>query len=396
MKRLIPIVLFAAVLLLTACSTSERPEGNLPAATAEPVMTEASATAEPAVTEAPESTEAVREEAHFYSPRFEAAIRNILGRGGEPIYLDELRGMKELELTNSGVVTLNDLAMFENLETLILKGEEIEDISAVASLKKLQKLEFADTRIRDYSPVAGLTELRSLSFGSMNFPPKDFSMLKDLTKLNTLQIWYCFSPDTDYRVLSSLTNLKTLVIRNCYFTDVDFLSGLKELKSLELVSEEDNIDISGIAGCTDLEYLMLWSTDDVTPLKGLKQLRSLELFFNGTDLTPLCELEMLQTLNIQYRPADADLSCLARIPKLSELEMTGCGITDIGFIAEMKRLTDLVIMANEIEDLTPLYGMDWLVTVDVSYNPITEEQVSELRNMLPGCLVTCEGVKDWD
>ena len=138
MKRLIPIVLFAAALILTACTSSERPEGNLPAATAEPVMTEASATAEPAVTEAPESTEAVREEAHFYSPRFEAAIRNILGRGGEPIYLDELRGMKELELKNSGVVTLNDLALFENLETLKLCGDEIEDISAVASLKKLR------------------------------------------------------------------------------------------------------------------------------------------------------------------------------------------------------------------------------------------------------------------
>ena len=118
---------------------------------------------------------------------------------------------------------------------------------------------------------------------------------------------------------------------------------------LQITGDSRRLDISGLAGLTGLRQLMIQMADvgSLEPLTGMKSLFLLSL--NGVKndgIEPLAEL-------------------------------TGC--------------TDMFLTNCGIIDLTPLYSLDGLKELDISFNLLTNGQVRELRKRLPRCIIYFEG-----
>ena len=114
----------------------------------------------------------------------------------------------------------------------------------------------------------------------------------------------------------------------------------------------DNIDF--VAYMPDLEVLITYreeSLKDISPLANCKKLEYLELIYD-TDLT--------------------DLSPIAGLTELRHLNIAG---------------------STRITDITPLYGLTKLERLWISgYNTaIPREQIEEIRELLPDCVVDSEG-----
>jgi Leucine-rich repeat (LRR) protein len=152
-------------------------------------------------------------------------------------------------------------------------------------------------------------------------------------------------------------------------TQVSDISPLAELKNLgRLVLTNTQVsDLSPLAELKNLEWLSLHSTQvsDLSPLADLKNLRG--LFLNNThvsDLSPLTDLKNLKWLYLQKTQ-----------------------VSDLSPLAELKNLAMLRLDNTQVSDLSPLAGLKNLGVLDLRNTPVSDEQVQELRQALPGCMI---------
>lgn len=91
----------------------------------------------------------------------------------------------------------------------------------------------------------------------------------------------------------------------------------------------------------------------------------------------------------------SDISALSNCKKLEYLELIyDAEITDLSPVAELTELRHLNIAGSaRITDITPLYGLTKLERLWISrYNTaIPREQIDEIRELLPSCVIDSEG-----
>lgn len=378
MKRIIkPVCIIAALLALAAlialagCSkpgvpaASEAPEPTEQAAVSTPEPTEQTAVSTPEPTEQAEPTQAPKEDpVVFTNALFENAVRQELGVYGDtPLYPSRLAKVTKLELSHKMLSEINDIAWFTGLERLELSGNPdvtnieylsrlenlryldlcstgVSDLSAIAELKDLRVLRIVGTPVKDLGPLAGLTSLLELDIDGYDFDPLDIAPLAGLVNLEKLEV----STD-DLAPLAGLTELKSLTICGKY-SDLNALTDLMKLEVLHIMGDSRPLDITGLSSLVNLRQLMIQIADvgSLEPLSGMKSLFLLSLNYVVTDgIGPLSELT----------------GC-------TDMFLTNCGITD----------------------LTPLYTLTGLKELELSYNPLTYDQIAELRKHLPFCSIS--------
>ncbi len=118
-----------------------------------------------------------------------------------------------------------------------------------------------------------------------------------------------------------------------------------------------------------------------------------------------------ETLTIANKAlSGSDLQAVASLTKLTSLSLNGCSLTDISALSALTGLTSLSLEDNEIESvealagltnltalylsgnsrlgsLEPLYGLNRLRTLDLRGREITDGELEELQNELPGCTI---------
>lgn len=67
-----------------------------------------------------------------------------------------------------------------------------------------------------------------------------------------------------------------------------------------------------------------------------------------------------------------DREAIASLKKLTTLSLTGCGLTDLGFLSGLGELRTLYLPDNKITDLNPLGGLGELRTLYLDRNPLTD------------------------
>ena len=161
------------------------------------------------------------------------------------------------------------------------------------------------------------------------------------------------------------TSLTELDLRDRGLTnsDIEPLKYMVNLRGLQLGGNEIT-DISSLAGLTNLTELILSNNkiNNISPLAGLTGLTWLLLPTNQiVDINPLTELTNLIFLNLNVNQ-----------------------ITNISPLAGLTNLTlGLGLNFNEISDISPLFGLNNLTGIGLEGNPITSEQIEELREALP-------------
>ncbi len=212
-----------------------------------------------------------------------AVLGMINGRSSGTSSKKYNRHMKELDLSNQSLTSLEDLADYTDLETLVLNGNEISDFSALANMPSLERLELEDNCLTDVSFLAYCPNLKHLNLAK--------NAIQDITPARDLE------------------GLVSLDISHNQLTDIDILSGLQHLTYLDSsynpfgpgryfdASEFPVLEELYLSHC----HMQVFSDH----YSNFTHLKKLDLSYNGMMLYPdaiqtLNELTELEELNVCY------------------------------------------------------------------------------------------------
>lgn len=180
----------------------------------------------------------------------------------------------------------------------------------------------------------------------------------------------------DVGKLTELTNLK---LADNNITNIEFLKPLSKLVSLDL-SNNQITDISPLASLKQLRTLHLDNNDikDFSPLYELKNLTMLTI--SGIDVKESQIKELKQKLPgclIYNDEADTDVVSVRLGGKtfnsdVTELDLSGCSITDLSPLSVCTELEKLNLSGNYIRDISPLLDIPKLRSLNLSDNSISD------------------------
>ena len=187
---------------------------------------------------------------------------------------------------------------------------------------------------------------------------------------------------SDLLPLTELVNLRVIELRDNVISDLSPLTGLINLEWL-IFSRNSISDLSPIEDLINLIGLAVEDNliSDLSPLSGLIKLERIWLHENPPiDLSPLTGLISLISFNSWGTPIISDLTPLADLPKIREIDICGGEISDLSPLANATGLKELFFAGNEIWDLSPLKGLTGLTRLNLENNEITD--VSPLAGLI--------------
>ncbi len=300
--------------------------------------------------------------------------------------------IKYLDMSDCTKITnFSKLAGFSNLEELDLSSlPELKDISFLGSLNKLRVLNLSETGIETLENFPVLPNLEVLALKMDRF--RTLNGLEGCTKLHDLVLWGCTNLDNIsvvknfkelrcldldscnlLRDISPILNLDKLVYLNLNFTRIEDLSPIKDLINLEIFTMDfcplalSDQNMTYFKNLTKMKFLGLRNRliRNLKPFENMTQLAELELAGNAiNDLTPLENMTEMQILNLSANPSLTNLLPLHNMKKLKKLIING--------IKSGKTIT----IAMLIEDLSVLKDLPNLEVLESNYN-------KKLRNISP-------------
>ena len=332
--------------------------------------------------------------------------------------LMDLPELAWLSIWNNKVSDIRPLMGMTKLLYLDADANSIEDITCLANLANLEELWLSYNPLSDITPLTRLPALRQLGLKGCGIDDSELDTLTGITTLLTLALEdnadlsgekldevkakmpTCSITHSDalYSVtlggvtyksdaeeitlygaasssldgLEKFTGLRSIIMLNCGVADISAIKDLTGLTVLEISNEsfapgKRLSDISALSGLTKLQTLNLMSNDvtDISVLSGLTGLREVHLSFNSI----------------------GNISALSGLTGITELSLDYCGISDISALASLSSLTYLGVENNNISDITALKGLTNLKMLYIGGNPLTAEQILELQQALPNCLI---------
>ena len=232
--------------------------------------------------------------------------------------------LSEQNLTDGDLISLGEMT---NLKELNLEGNsQISDLTPLAKLDSLESLLLPiPSEVTDLSPIAGLGSLKTLSI------QENQSNAQPVSKIE------------DYSPIASLENLEKLDLSVTNLKDLSFVSGLGNLKSLYLVGSLALPDLTALKGLSQLETLNISAGGLGNPagIEGMAQLRHLELSNESTAF----QME--------------DLSILSGMTQLEYLRLDADGISSFQGMEQLANLKEAYFWGSSATylDLAPLAGL---------------------------------------
>ena len=196
----------------------------------------------------------------------------------------------------------------------------------------------------------------------------DLSGIQNLTGLTDLALRN--RGLTDISPLAELTGLINLNLHTNWITDISPLRGLTNLVRLR-IAENPLTDISALSELKELRVLRMHRHGDFIGGQVPRSYRGATgiLFTNAvTDISPLANLTKLVDLNIHTQDI-SDLTPLSGLTALEELRLAANSFTDISPLRRLTNLQYLELTGNAITDIAPLSGLTNLRQLDLRFNP---------------------------
>jgi hypothetical protein len=172
------------------------------------------------------------EAVYFADPGLKAAVEDELYIA-DPTPADMLT-LTYLNAQSRGISDIAGLQYATNLQELLLRWNQISDLSVLTALVNLRSLDaHGNHSLHDLSPLAGLANLEELVLRINRI--SDLSPLAGLTRLETLDLQW--NDVCDLSPLAGLANLRELRLR---YNGIDDLSPLAALARLEYVDLRGN------------------------------------------------------------------------------------------------------------------------------------------------------------
>jgi Leucine-rich repeat (LRR) protein len=234
----------------------------------------------------------------------------------------------------------------ENIKALFLNTEfkwMCDDYAFLSTIPKLRELHILDSHASGIEAISAQDQLDDLTLDIPDTYSIDYTKLVTLKKLFTYgkkkndSLYQCTTLEDlyinemkvgDRHELGNLVNLKKLSIANSDITKLDFLSKLKQLEWLELISCKKISSFEPISNLKHLKRLHINEYKDIGDISFLEALESLEVLVieagklkSIAPLAGLTELKALAIYGMTSGIADGNLEPLLNLKKL--------GIVDI-------------------------------------------------------------------
>ena len=209
--------------------------------------------------------------------KYEVALK-LLGKdaptvatiGTFQIFEAQMDSLRVLKAVGKGITSLEGLQHATNLDTLILTGNWIRDVTPLADLINLKWLDLSKNRIArgsvGVSSLAGLINLESLNLYTQS-GGFDISSLKTLTKLKRFGIGDGEFGNMVNDLVVKMPDLTWLKVPGTNIRNLDFLEKLPDLEWLNISSNGQLDDFKPLACLEKLKTLHLrrmstlaWST----------------------------------------------------------------------------------------------------------------------------------------
>lgn len=289
-------------------------------------------------------------------------------------FVSQLSHLRQLEIVDSQIQSLNGLDRCTALETLSVTGcPELKNLSAVEALPGLRELVLD---VPYNCPVPDLERLSGLKKLSLLYV-EDCSFLENMTELTELHLRGCTLPETFDA--SKLTSLKSLSFthQSC-FGELSSIEKILSLERLDLQGTETYQDLSGIFSLPHLRELNLNNAQCEIDFVAVPQNPSLEiLHMNHMTLYKNAKIEGSGGfLSIYYDDVELEdhLDVFCQFPSLKELYLSENGLTDLSFAEKIPTLEVLDISNNYITKLSPLVGLPSLRKVICGDNPLESSE----------------------
>lgn len=183
--------------------------------------------------------------------------------------------------------------------------------------------------------------------------------------------------------------------------DIMYSTELEELNLSELgLGDSDIIPLEHMTNLTTL-WLSWNNIGDISVLKDLTGLTKLMMTGIGLgddinanipplDISALENLTNLESLYLEYNKIN-DISALENLTNLKKLSLLNNNINDIDALKNLINLEELMISGNQITDVEILKEFKSLTRLDIFGNQISDNQIEELKNALPNCLIRITG-----
>lgn len=114
------------------------------------------------------------------------------------------------------------------------------------------------------------------------------------------------------------------------------------------------------------------TNQDLKLVANMTNLQDSAIDFNGTisDLSPLAGLKQLTDLDFS-KDAVSDLSPLAGLTQLANLSLSNNQVTDLSPLANLTQLGNLTILRNQVQDLSPLKMLKKLTYLNAKFQFVT-------------------------
>ena len=315
--------------------------------------------------------------------------------------LAELTGLEYIGLgDNPNLTDLSPLAGLTNMTEFNYYGTQVEDLSFMKDWTKMEYLNLNDVGEADLSVLSGLTNVRHLNFNGSDNVITDLSFMGHMTNLQEVYIWGQFEA-LDLTPLAGLAKLTTLQIGSngsSYgggVTHLEALSGMTNLTELRLDMGETVTSLDALSGLTKLRSLTLesyssnnyYTLEDISGLADMTELTELRLSLGDVkDLSPLKGLTKLQSLNLSGNFTTDDLSFLQGMTDLRELQINpynngGLQLNDLTDLANLTKLQTLSLQADNLGSLQGLENLTGLREIRIYGSNATYTDVDPLTNL---------------
>ncbi len=304
--------------------------------------------------------------------------------------------VQELNLSGRGIRDISALSVCRELRWLNLSDNQISDLTGLMNLPRLGRLDISGNDVGNLRPLMGIETLRSLK--AANNAILDTAALSTMSGLQVLDLSY--NPITDFSGLSSLKNLTSLSLISTGLNDrgLDCLADLTMLTQLVI---DDNPGLSNEAfsrlrshlrNCnishSKLVYSIPVGTETVSS-------NVTELDLSGRGLGSLAGLERLDSLvSVDLSRNALDNVIVFEISSsresITKLDLSFNRIGDLSPLRGLTALESLSVYGNPLSGTQTLRQMTWLKHLNVGSCGLSEQQLAELREALPGCVIATE------
>lgn len=260
-------------------------------------------------------------------------------------------GIDSLNVSATGINTLNPVLKFKNINYLAFDDNDITDLLSLAEVKTLEIISGKNTKVKDLQPLVSLENLTSIDF--RDSPVTGFGMLKNMPNLIYLNL---DNSEIDVAEIPDFLATNTEV-------NIIYRSSLLE-QWWDSVDDEWKTALKKAYGKDTanpgVETLHSWTAKPELSVDNLKI----------SNLPPLSVFVNLRKLSITNVPM-TDISGLGELKLLEDLKITHAPISDILILPVLTKLTSLDLSYTAIEDLRPLGQLNALKTLVLSGTNIT-------------------------